>query len=89
MRGTRERSDQRHARSIVAWNRALGSLSSGGIGIQRRHGDMRAGLIHKHQLRALQLLALLAPGLTRRFILLACASRVFFFVSNPERLGRG
>jgi len=69
----RQRSDQRQARAIVARNLADGSLSSGSIGIQGSHGDMAACLIHKHQIRSLQLLGLLAPSLTRYFILLACS----------------
>src|SRR6266566_4313918 len=84
----RQRSDQRHDRSIVARNRALGSLPSGSIGIQRGHSNMGAGLIDKHQIRSLQLLGLLTPGRTSCMILLACYERLFFRVQPRATLAR-
>src|SRR5258708_37909068 len=80
----RQRSDQRHDRSIVARNLADGSLPSGSIGIQRGQSNMGASLIDKHQIRSLQLLSLLTPGRTSCMILLACYERRFFLV-HPRR----
>src|SRR5258708_27245429 len=84
----RQRSDQRHDRSIVARNLADGSLPSGSIGIQRGHSNMGAGLIDKHQIRSLQWLGLLTPGRTSCMILLACYERLFFRVQPRATLAR-
>ncbi len=84
----RQRSDQRHDRSIVARNLADGSLPSGSIGIQRGQSNMGASLIDKHQIRSLQLLSLLTPGRTSCMILLACYERLFFRVQPRATLAR-
>src|SRR6266550_2938607 len=84
----RQRSDQRHHRSIVARNLADSSLPSGSIGIERSHRNMRAGLIDEHQILAEQLLHLLTPSRTSRVILLACSQGLFFRVHPRAALAR-
>jgi hypothetical protein len=84
----RQGSDQRHVGSIVARNLSYGPLPSGSISVQRRHGNMRAGLIYKHQLLTDEVLSLLAPGGPRCFILFACSQRLFFRVQPRAILAR-
>src|SRR5579883_1435596 len=84
----RPRSDQRHNRSLVARNLANSSLPSGSTGIERRHRDMRAGLIDEHHILAEQLLHLLTPGRTSRVILPACSQGLFFRVHPRAALAR-
>ncbi len=81
-------SDQRHIRSVVAWNLPDGSLSSGGVGIQWRHGNMGACLIDKHQVLMAQVGRLLAPGRTGCFILFGGSQRLFFRVQPRAILAR-
>ena len=84
----RQRSDQRHDRSIVPRHLADGSLSSGSIGIQRGHRNMGAGLIDKHQILTEQLLGLLTPSRANCIILLACSQGLFFRVQPRAALAR-
>src|ERR1700738_4201839 len=84
----RQRSDQRHHRSIVARNLADRSLPSGSIGIERSHRNRRAGLIDEYQILAEQLLHLLTPSRTSRIILLACSQGLFFRVQPRATLAR-
>src|SRR6266516_106498 len=84
----RQRSNQRHNRSIIARNLADSSLSSGSIGIERSHRNMGTGLIDKHQILAEQLLHLLTPSRTSRIILLACSQGLFFRVHPRAALAR-
>src|SRR5215472_18551936 len=68
----RQGGDQSHGGTIIAGHLAYRSLSSGGIRIQRGHGNMGAGLIHKDQIATREAAGGLAPGGTLCFLLLAC-----------------
>ncbi len=70
-------------RGLVAGHFAYRAVSAGSIGVQGGHGEMRARLVHKDQVRTPQVFCLLAPGGSFRFLLLACYQRLFF-VSSPE-----
>jgi hypothetical protein len=79
----RQAGDQGHGGSIIARDLADRSLPSGGVSIQRGHGNVGAGLIHKDQIATVQVASCRAPGSPLCFFLLAC-SQGFFFVSSPE-----
>jgi len=84
----RQGGDQRHGGSIVAGNFTHRPLSSGSVGIQRRHGNMGARLIEKHQILTEERARLLTPRSTSRFILLACSQGLFFRVHPKASLAR-
>gem|GEM_PF-2179057 len=69
----RYRGDDGHHGSIIAGHLAVSALPSWSVGIQWGHGNVGAGLIHKHQVRAFQVSRLLAPGGPFGFLLLACS----------------
>jgi len=86
--GQRQRGNQGHDGSVIARHFADGTLSSGGIGIQRGHGDMGTGLVDKDQILAQQVSGLLAPGGPFGFLLLACSYGLFFRVQPRACLAR-
>ena len=67
----RQRGDQGHDGAIIAGQLADRALSSWGIRIQGRHGDVGTGLVDKDQILARQVSGLCAPGGTLGFLLLA------------------
>jgi hypothetical protein len=79
----RQGSKQRHVGPIIAWNLPDGSLSSGSVGIQRRHGNMGADLIEKHHLTSL-----LTPGCASSFVLYSSYEGLFFRVQPRTALAR-
>src|SRR5512142_2424943 len=84
----RHRGDHGHDSSIIARHLAVCSLSSGSVGIQGGHGNVGAGLIHKHQIRTLQVSRLLPPNGAFGFLLLACPYGLFFRVQPRACLAR-
>src|SRR5512135_1247227 len=84
----RQGGHQCHIGSIIAGHFAVSSLSSGSIGVQRGHGNVGAGLIHKHQIRTGQVCCLFAPGSTFGFLLLAGSYGLFFRVQPRACLAR-
>jgi len=84
----RQGSQQRHVGPIIAWNLADGSLSSGSVGIQRRHGNMGAGLIEKHQILTEEMTSLLTPGRASSFVLFPSYQGLFFRVQPRTALAR-
>src|SRR5512142_2965658 len=85
----RQGGHQCHIGSIIAGHFAVSSLSSGSIGVQRGHGNVGAGLIHKHQIRTGQVCCLFAPGSTFGFLLLAGSYGLFFPWGQKSRRSSG
>ncbi len=84
----RQGSKQRHVRPVIAGNLAHSSLSSGSIGIQGSHGNMRTCFIHKDQILTDEVADLLTPSRMCGFILLACPQSLFFRVQPRAILAR-
>ncbi len=86
--GERQGGDQRHIGTIIARHLAYCSLSSGSIRIQRGHGNMGAGLIHKDQVATGEATGCRAPSSTFCFFLLTCSYGLFFRVQPRACLAR-
>jgi hypothetical protein len=80
--------DQGHVGSIIAGNLPDRTLSSGSVGIQGGHGNMRTRLIHKDQILASQMQGLLTPRCSLFFFLFAGSQRLFFRVQPRAILAR-
>ena len=78
----------RHVCSVITGNLAHGPLSSGGVGVQGSHSNMRTGFIHKDQILTGEVARLLTPGGPCCFILFPGYERLFFRVQPRAALAR-